>query len=398
MGLIPSGPISYQDYLRRTYLPELDGLRAFSVLMVIASHMADTVVWAWLGGKQGVTIFFVLSGYLITLLALREERENGVVSLQAFYIRRSCRIFPLYYLALAILCILTVFGWGLAVRQNFIEALPAYLFYYQEVQFAQEVVAGKSNLFAHSWSLGIEEKFYLVWPFLAFAVWRLQPRSRLRGAVMLATAFASMKTLVHCDDTLASWQVDRILFPYFQILVGCILALLLDDPLWNRRLAWLTRPRYALLIVAAFVGLHLLSPQTPPAYHEIQIPYTIAVALLLAVVVLGRGPLQAILRIQPLVFIGQLSYGMYLFHGIGISVAQKIIHPASGRVSVAVLSYALACLATIAIAWVLSLVVEKPLIRFGKRWSQRVIARRAKQEQTGPTAVVPAFTTSQPVS
>src|SRR6516225_1632317 len=96
---------SYVDYQRRKYLPELDGLRAISVLLVVSVHLHDfETVWKWLAGWQGVTVFFVLSGYLITTLSLREEEQRGSLSLAAFYVRRSLRIFPLYYFVLAVYC------------------------------------------------------------------------------------------------------------------------------------------------------------------------------------------------------------------------------------------------------------------------------------------------------
>src|SRR6201996_9073927 len=98
---------SFADYQNRKYLPELDGLRAISVLLVVSVHLHDfEAVWKWLAGWQGVTVFFVLSGYLITTLSLREEALRGRLSLTSFYIRRSFRIFPLYYLMLGIYCFL----------------------------------------------------------------------------------------------------------------------------------------------------------------------------------------------------------------------------------------------------------------------------------------------------
>src|SRR5438094_377679 len=101
-------PRSYQEYRALKYVPELDGLRALSALLVISYHMHDKV-WGWLAGYLGVQVFFVLSGYLITTLALREEAERGALCLPAFYVRRACRIFPLYYLTLGTYCLL-IFG------------------------------------------------------------------------------------------------------------------------------------------------------------------------------------------------------------------------------------------------------------------------------------------------
>src|SRR5687768_10412193 len=133
-----SEPLTHRQYLDRKYLDELDGLRALSVLMVVTVHMHDKpVIWHWLGGWQGVTIFFVLSGYLITMLALKEEAKRGSLSLSAFYIRRSFRIFPLYYLVLALYCLLIfgggTFGFWKEKKEPLKQALPWYLLYMQEV-------------------------------------------------------------------------------------------------------------------------------------------------------------------------------------------------------------------------------------------------------------------------
>ena len=95
---------AFQRYRDQRYFPALDGLRALCILGVIGSHMTDKPGWAGLSGGLGVNVFFVLSGYLITMLALREERARGHLSLQAFYVRRTLRIFPLYYLALLVYC------------------------------------------------------------------------------------------------------------------------------------------------------------------------------------------------------------------------------------------------------------------------------------------------------
>src|SRR3984957_16383808 len=178
------------DYERRKYLPELDGLRAISVLLVVTVHLHDfEAVWKWLAGWQGVTVFFVLSGYLITTLSLREEGQGGAVSLAAFYVRRSLRIFPLYYLVLAAYCGL-IFGLGLNPEKKFLlsGAMPYYLLYFQEVPFFYGL-PGESGIVQHanipfyqSWSLGIEEKFYLVWSVLAFVLWRARAVLRLRGS------------------------------------------------------------------------------------------------------------------------------------------------------------------------------------------------------------------------
>ena len=93
--------MTFERYKARKRIKELDGLRAIAVLLVVTVHMHDKV-WTRLNGGLGVVIFFVLSGYLITMLALREEEARGGLDFTAFYIRRTFRIFPLYYVVLAV--------------------------------------------------------------------------------------------------------------------------------------------------------------------------------------------------------------------------------------------------------------------------------------------------------
>src|SRR3982751_4837898 len=94
----------FRLYQARKYVPELDGVRALSVIGVIGSHMAVNSGWHWLSGGLGVYVFFVLSGYLITHLAPGAERAVGDLSYKAFYVRRTLRIFPLYYVAVPVYC------------------------------------------------------------------------------------------------------------------------------------------------------------------------------------------------------------------------------------------------------------------------------------------------------
>src|SRR5262245_15219367 len=223
---------AHADYLRKGYFPELDGLRALCVLLVVSVHMYDGLTWLWeaLAGARGVTVFFVLSGYLITTLALREEARRGRVCLSAFFVRRGCRIFPLYYLTLSAYCVL-IFALGFApqLRPNLLLALPYYLLYLQEVAFYRWVILGQQDVpFFQSWSLGIEEKFYLAWPLLAFWLGRGAPARRRAWAVGLTCLLAAAPQLL----TLAGPERERparCVASYFSILAGCAVALLLHE-------------------------------------------------------------------------------------------------------------------------------------------------------------------------
>src|SRR5947209_682548 len=304
----PLGPLTYDEYRTRKYVPELDGIRAVSILLVIQVHVSPPFL-PWLAGYVGVVLFFVLSGYLITTLALREEDERGLVSLKAFYVRRCFRIFPLYYLTIALYCLaILVLGFKPTDRAALLGILPAYLFYLPEVPVG--FAWYESTPFNQAWSLGIEEKFYLVWPFLAFVLWRHRPRRRWAGAVVLLALFASSNLLYYLDRP----GLQFCLAPYTHILLGCLLAQALHDPRRFERLRALGRPGATAAVLAVYAAAHLASPHLFRAGHGpvADLLYGLAAALLVACVLVGRGGLQHALRWRPLVFIGTLSYGMYL--------------------------------------------------------------------------------------
>jgi peptidoglycan/LPS O-acetylase OafA/YrhL len=377
----------FPAYRDRKYFPELDGIRAVCILGVISAHLADNSVWHWLSGGLGVNVFFVLSGYLITMLALREERGRGRLSLSAFYVRRTLRIFPLYYLAVAVYCgLLFLTNWGRPLRANFVDDLPYYLTYLQEVPYAFEVIAaGRPSPFAHSWSLGIEEKYYLVWPVLAFGLWALRPTRRLWGTVILLVLFAATQSVGRLDPVIAAWWPEILLYPYSHILWGCLLAILLEDERWFARLQWLGTPVGTMLSLAAFLVAQLAYAPLSNSIREVVILHAVATTALLGSVVTGGGLLTRALQTRPAVFVGRISYGMYLFHALAISAAQKVIRPGSGRVEWSVLAFAVAVAITVLVAWVVAVLVERPCLLFGRRWSDAIL-RRASQD----TASVPA--------
>ena len=381
---------AFQRYRDQRYFPALDGLRALCILGVIGSHMTDKSGWAGLSGGLGVNVFFVLSGYLITMLALREERTRGHLSLQAFYVRRTLRIFPLYYLALLVYCgLMFATNWGSTLRGNFADAVPYYLTYLQEIPYAFDVIAGdRPSPFGHAWSLGIEEKYYLVWPILAFGLWAWRPAARLRGTILLLVLFAATQSIGRMDVNVAAWHPEIILYPYSNILWGCLLAVLLEDERWFRRLLWLGTPAGTAIAMIAFVAAQVAYQPLSATFHEIVILHSLAATLLLASILTGGGLLTRALAVKPAVFLGRISYGMYLFHGLGISLAQKLIHPGGG-IAMSLLALTLAVLATVLTAYVLAVLVERPCLRFGRRWSDAIVRRQsepARKMSSAPSA------------
>jgi len=404
-----NSPLTYESHQNRKYVPELDGLRAISVLLVVSQHMHDRV-WGWLAGGRGVIVFFVLSGYLITTLALREESHRGCVSLTAFYIRRSFRIFPLYYVMLVAYCIL-IFVLHIDYERKALmlrSAMPWYLLYMQEVPFfygltdADGVMQRVSIPFYQSWSLGIEEKFYLVWPLLAFALWRGKHATRFVGTTLLTVAFALVPLL-------GQGALGSCLFPYYYISIGCLGALLLHDRVSVQHLRPLGNGTWIYPALVFVLGVHFLRPwlrffksgDPRLVNYSADVLYPLAVALFLICVVLGDGLVQRALRWPPLVFVGKMSYGIYLVHLLALNVAEKVVNrlwPAqgpAGTLNVAsAVALILACIFSVVAAYTLHRLIEKPCIEFGRRWSKRIMDQGTAKR--APLAVGAEQPTSRP--
>jgi peptidoglycan/LPS O-acetylase OafA/YrhL len=391
-------PCASRAYRDCNYFPQLDGVRAVCILGVVASHLADGAAWHWLSGGLGVNVFFVLSGYLITMLALREERARGQLSLPAFDVRRTLRIFPLYYLCLLVYCVLVfATGWGSSLRSNFAAAFPYYLTYVQEIPYAFDVIAAQRlSPFSHSWSLGIEEKYYLVWPVLAFGLWAWRPATRLWGTLILLVLFAATQSLGRLNPTMAAWRPEILLYPYSHILWGCLLAILLEDERWFHRLSWLGTRTGTTLALVAFAVTQLAYEPLNGTFREVVILHAVATTALLTSLLTGDGWLTRTLRARPAVFVGRVSYGVYLFHGLGISAAQRLIRPGSGQIGLSMLAFALAVALTVLVAWVLAVVVERPCVRLGRRWSEMILRREDNAAATVGEVLVPRPVEARP--
>jgi peptidoglycan/LPS O-acetylase OafA/YrhL len=340
---------------RRDYIPQLDGLRAVAVLLVVTFHTSPA--FAWLHGWRGVTIFFVLSGYLITSLALAEESQRGGLSFLGFYIRRTFRILPLYYLVLLVYCVM-ILGLGLSPKNHrgLTTALPYYLAYLQEVPLALR--GGPEGLpFNQSWSLGIEEKFYLFWPVVAFGVLARARHLRPWVAGALIVGFASFRWF-------GSPLISDLFSHYYHILTGCLLAILKPQSLAGRRP--LTYPLLVLVLLCQLAVPQLSLPHWASELNHLA--YTAGVALLLAALLTETTRVRSLLAWRPLAFVGKISYGIYLVHLLCLHAAETVT-------SNPVVSLVLTSALSIAVATVLHWTIEKPLIGVGRRFSRRVLAR-----------------------
>jgi peptidoglycan/LPS O-acetylase OafA/YrhL len=376
-----SEPLDYAGYRGLRRFPPLDGVRAIAILLVVTVHVQHQNLWGHLNGGNGVTIFFVLSGYLITMLALREEAERGRLDIRAFFVRRLFRIYPLYTVVLLLyMGLILGVGFDSARRTHFEHELPYYWLGFPEHanSFNPDVA------FQVSWSLGIEEKYYLVWPLLAFALLAGRLRGRLMACIVLASAILTIESFRGYGFF---GDAAKVVFPYVYILVGCALALLLHNARAYERLRWLGRrePLYASLALVASLGLVTRPNGAPFA----ALAFSIAVALGLAGLV--TAPLSAPARLlssRPMVQIGVLSYALYLTHQIALNIVEK--GTAHAGALGALLEPAIGVPLGLLFAYLLHVTVERPFIGIGRRLARRPVAPPVEADEQAHEQIAPA--------
>lgn len=292
----------------------LDGLRALSILAVLWHHTWEipTGWWATERGFLGVDLFFVISGFLIVTLLLRERDRSGDVNLRHFYVRRFLRIFPVYYGLLGALALVfglaALAGHRTSTGESFFDSLPWALTY-----LSNWVVP--TSLLSITWSLAAEEQFYLVWP----------PLERwVRGAVipiLLLLLGANIAIQLGAMDSLwAAWGFvdDKPAMLRQTGFTPIMLGVLLAHGLHHQRsfaiLAKVLRPSAAVVVaLLAIVGVCSL-PMTDIGGWPRLVIHLLMTILVGAAVIREDHPLMPALRVRPLVLWGTLSYGLYLFH------------------------------------------------------------------------------------
>ena len=297
------------------YQPALDGIRAVAVLAVIAYH--DEYRWAR-GGFLGVDAFFVLSGFLITTLLLSEWCRHGRIAVLRFWGRRARRLLPAAIGVLLFVAIYTAVVVAPEARRSVGSDGLAALFYVANWRF---VYSGQSyfQLFSapsplrHVWSLAIEEQFYLGWPIIAaVGLWLGRGSRRRLGAIcgvgILGSVVAMAATYDTRNPSRAYYGTDT---RAHTLLVGCLLAIWLwDRPLPARRVL-----RWGGIVAAAVivVAWSRVSATDSGFYRGGSLIFSLLVAIVI-VAILGGGALERALSFRPLVWIGTISYGLYLWH------------------------------------------------------------------------------------
>lgn len=303
---------------RRTiaYQPALDGVRALAVLAVLLFHAE---VAGFDGGYLGVSVFFTLSGFLITSLLAAETESAGSVALGSFYARRARRLLPASVLLVVLVVIAAaVTDWFDAVsdlRAHVVGSLlqiANWVFLAQDGSYQEllQQAAGAASPLEHYWSLAIEEQFYWLWPIAFVGLWKLgrTHRGRLWALGVVTVAFGAMAPIIA-----AVWGSDAAYWASparaAEILVGAFVAVAIIGRRIDPRL-WLLAP--AALVVLA-VCIVTFPTAGGPAYAG-WLPAIGAVSALLLLGLQVDSPVRRACSIAPLVWLGKISYGVYLFH------------------------------------------------------------------------------------
>jgi peptidoglycan/LPS O-acetylase OafA/YrhL len=286
--------------------PAFDGLRALAVGAVLLFHSTAHVP----AGFYGVDVFFVLSGFLITTLLLDERRRRGRIDLRAFYVRRIRRLMPALLATLTLVAVIFAI-WGGASPQDVSYDFVAILFYGANWVLAAHRQANlASGLLNPTWSLAIEEQFYLLWPITLILLLR---RPWTRSRLVATIAFAAVASAILRAVLSGSPNIAYFATPTHAdgILAGCALALLIDR--------WFTSHVLrvsASAVMCAFAGVIVIAacvadPQ--PRWAVFPVVVAAAVVLVAHVALVHRSAATRLLAFAPLTWVGERSYGIYLY-------------------------------------------------------------------------------------
>ena len=363
---------SYEKFRATNTFGSLDGLRAISIIMVIWHHVASPYYYQFhilRHGHLGVHFFFAISGFLITTLLLRERDGCGTISLKHFYLRRSLRIFPLYYAVILLYIVVVTLmerqsPYGMAFYGNL-----KYYFTYTSNWFV--TLDQPRVIFYLAWSLATEEQFYLMWPLVEKFFKGSWPVFIALGLIVVSfTTSINLYEALIPQGSLLWRMMTGIAIP---ICLGVLLAHLLHSRKGFELARRVFGARWSCLVFFALLAL-LFSPPveriTPTHYLFI---YITMAAIVASCVIREDHYLAKVLGIAPFKLIGVLSYGMYLlhmlcFHAVKV-VGERIdlTHPLSNFVATTLL--------TIGAAWISYTFFESYFLNLKKRFSRVAPAR-----------------------
>lgn len=358
------------------YFPQLDGLRCFAIILVMLHHWViagsrfDKFPFGLTLGMMGVNLFFVLSGFLITNILIKGRNNNeknnlkNSWTLRQFYVRRFLRIFPAYYLMLFIVWISNFSG----VRDNIIWLLT----YTANIRFT--ITQQFHGSISHLWSLAVEEQFYLLWPFLILFL----PKRLLKNVLFIVIVLAVLERYIFSFLSFPAITIDIFTVSCFDSLgLGAFLAYLFNFNL--NFLARLLNKRYFFFLVFILFAFLLLYTSFIRKIKAIDAVFLRALYSILCFYIVGKalkgykGLLRVVLEHPWIIFIGTISYGLYLYHLFAPEIVMRLlkypwINSLAGSALVsAVPRFIILFVVTFSIAICSWFLVEKPILGLKKR-------------------------------
>ncbi len=376
------------------YIPAIDGLRALAVIAVMFYHLG----FSWIpGGFLGVDLFFVISGYVITRLLLDSIAQSGGLDLRGFYLARARRLLP----ALLFTVITTTIAigiWAPDTIKRFISDLPFALtgtmnwwLVAREQDYFESI--GRPPLLQHTWSLAVEAQFYLVWPLILYFILKKLGKNRIPfAALMIATA--SGIALLIVSLSLDSSNTSKVSHIYFGtdthsigLFLGAALAVSWIPQNFTTQVSKKAQDFIDGVGVFGFIGIlatFLLIDESQPTLYKIAFPLAaIFGAAIIMSVVHPASRFAPILENPVLIWIGQRSYAIYLWHWIIFQVTRPTVDLAGQTWAL----YSLRILIVFALADISLRYVEIPIRRGAIKYWLKGLKYRTKKERSRQTTV-----------
>ena len=370
------------------YLPSIDSLRALAVLAVIIYHVDVNYLP---GGFLGVDLFFVLSGYLISSLIIKEFRKTGTVNLYNFYIRRARRLLPAVYFMITIGLVVMVLFNEVLLRKSHLDAIFGYIYssnwwyIFHKLDYFDSF--GAQSPFKHLWSLAIEEQFYMIFPLL-FLLVNGKKKSK-DGTYKLNKNFLYVVLgliLVSLIAHILLFDINNISRIYFgtdtrafSLLVGVVGAILYPMERLHSKVTPQQNMIYSVVSLASIATLITVMVYTSEYNTWLYRGGFLLVAILGLIVIISSGKqhtlMSKLLSFKPIVFIGKISYSLYLWHFPILVLTTPVSEIGNPNIFFVILRIVL----TFAVAIVSYVFVETPIRKLGFKNYINVIFKKLKK-------------------
>ncbi len=317
---------AHADYLGTRHFANLDGLRFICISLVLWHHanpLSQDAHLIFTRGFLGVDFFFVLSGFLITTLLLREAQRYGRFSLRDFYLRRIVRIVPVYFF------VVTLVGTYFIIVKGQSDYLRLWPYYYV---FLSNFLTEHIPLLDITWSLSVEEQYYMIWPLIMLL---LPIRLVIPLCFFLVGINVSIASGAYYSDP---FSLGPLLFQlpnatYAPIILGSLSAILLHRPSGFKLLYPITNGYFAALAGLFFLFLLMaFLPENVLGWPNLLIHLAMTFTLI-ALVVREKSVLYSVLTFSPIARFGVVSYGIYLYHLLALDLVHRVGIPIFGHVN-----------------------------------------------------------------